>query len=494
VNIELQVLGSALRSIAEEMGAVLVRSAFSANIKERRDCSAALFDEGGRMIAQAEHIPVHLGAMPDAVAAVRQHDPAREDVFILNDPYTGGTHLPDITLVSSTEVGYAVTRAHHADVGGREPGSMPAASRTLAEEGVVIPPTRLDEEVLSELVTQMRNPEERRGDLRAQLAAHRLAEQRLTELCERRGRKPVVAAMEQLFAHSERVVRAALARLPDGRYAGADVLETRGGDLELRATVEIEGDEIAFDFAGTAPQDEGNLNCPLSVTRSACYFVVRCLTAPDLPASGGAFAPVEVRAPAGSLVNALPPAAVAGGNVETSCRIVDCLFGALGEALPVPAQGQGTMNNLTFGNERFTYYETLGGGQGACPHADGPSGVHVTMSNTLTTPTEALELAYPLRVERHSLRSGSGGGGRYRGGEGIVRELRTLEPCRFSVISERRARSPQGVRGGEPGAPGRNLLNGEELPAKATRDVEEGDLVRIETPGGGGFETSGTWR
>jgi N-methylhydantoinase B len=295
--------------------------------------------------------------------------------------------------------------------------------------------------------------------------------------------------MEQLFAHSERVVRAALARLPDGRYEGAEVLEGPEGDLELRAAIEIDGDEIAFDFAGTAPQHEGNLNCPLSVTRSACYFVVRCLTAPDLPASGGAFAPVRVRAPAGSLVNAQAPAAVAAGNVETSCRIVDCLFRALGEAVDVPAQGQGTMNNLTFGNERFTYYETLGGGQGACPNADGPSGVHVTMSNTLTTPTEALELAYPLRVERHSLRSGSGGAGRHRGGDGVVRELRALEACRFSVISERRAWSPCGAGGGEPGAPGRNLLNGEELPAKATRDLEEGDLIRIETPGGGGFKT-----
>ncbi len=487
MNIELQVLGSALRSVAEEMGAVLVRSAFSANIKERRDCSAALFDERGRMIAQAEHIPVHLGAMPDAVAAVMRHDPRRDDVFILNDPYTGGTHLPDITLVSRTEVGFAVTRAHHADVGGPEPGSMPADSRTLADEGVVIPPTRLDEDVLAGLVGRMRNPEERRGDLRAQLAAHRLAERRVAELCARRERTRVVAAMEELFAYSERFVRAALARLPDGRYEGTDVLETAERDLEIRAQVMIAGDEIAFDFAGTGEQHEGNLNCPLSVTRSACYFVVRCLTAPDLPASGGAFAPVTVRAPLGSLVNARPPAAVAAGNVETSCRIVDCLFGALGAAVPVPAQGQGTMNNLTFGNEDFTYYETLGGGQGACPHAHGPSAVHVTMSNTLTTPAEALELAYPLRVERHALRPGSGGAGRFRGGDGVVRELRALEPCRFSVISERRAWSPRGARGGEPGAPGRNLRNGEELPAKATRDLSPGDLVRIETPGGGGF-------
>jgi len=489
VNIELQVLGSALRSIAEEMGAVLVRSSFSANIKERRDCSTALFDQRGRMIAQAEHIPVHLGAMPDAVAAVMHHDPAPGDVFILNDPYAGGTHLPDVTLVSHTEVGFAVTRAHHADVGGVEPGSMPAGSRTLADEGVVIPPTRLDEQLLAHLVAKMRNPQERRGDFRAQLAAHALAETRLAELCERRGRDRVVAAMDELFDYSERVVRSAIARLPDGRFVGQDVLEAPEGDLAIHATVTIAGDEIACDFSGTAPQHPGNLNCPLSVTRSACYFVVRCLTAPDLPSSGGAFAPVSVSAPQGSLVNARAPAAVAAGNVETSGRIVDTLFAALGGAMPVPAQGQGTMNNLTFGNELFTYYETLGGGQGACPDADGPSGVHVTMSNTLTTPAEALELAYPLRVERHELRLGSGGAGRHRGGDGVVRELRVLDPCRVSIISERRRHAPQGVRGGEPGQPGRNLVNEEELPSKATRDLAPGDVVRIETPGGGGFSS-----
>jgi N-methylhydantoinase B len=489
VNIELQVLGSSLRSIAEEMGAVLVRSSFSANIKERRDCSTALFDERGRMIAQAEHIPVHLGAMPDAVAAVMRHDPARDEVFVLNDPYAGGTHLPDVTLVSRTDVGFAVTRAHHADVGGIEPGSMPADSRTLADEGVVIPPTRLDEDVLVDLISGMRNPEERRGDFRAQLAAHTLAERRLAELCERRGRDRVVAAMDELFAYSERVVRAALARLPDGRFEAHDVLEAPEGDLAIRAAVTIDGDEIAVDFAGTVPQHPGNLNCPLSVTRSACYFVVRCLTAPDLPSSGGAFAPVSVTAPEGSLVNALPPAAVAAGNVETSGRIVDTLFAALAEALPVPAQGQGTMNNLTFGTERFTYYETIGGGQGACPDADGPSAVHVTMSNTLTTPAEALELAYPLRVERHALRLGSGGAGRHRGGDGVFRELRVLEPCRFSIISERRRHAPRGAQGGEPGLPGRNFVNDEELPSKATRSLAPGDVVRIETPGGGGFSS-----
>jgi N-methylhydantoinase B len=491
VKIELQIIGSALRAVAEEMGAVLVRSSFSANIKERRDCSAALFDERGRMIAQAEHIPVHLGAMPEAVAAVRAHDPALGETWIVNDPYTGGTHLPDITLVSRTELGYAVTRAHHADVGGVEPGSMPAASTRLDEEGVVIPPTRLDDETLAALVARMRNPEERRGDLRAQLAAQRLAERRVAELCERRGRERVSAAMDELFAYSERVVRAGIATLPDGRYEAEDVLEPAGGELTIRVAVTIRGDELELDFAGTSPQHGGNLNCPLAVTRSAAYFVVRCLTAPDVPASGGAYAPVAVLAPEGSLVNARAPAAVAAGNVETSGRIVDVLFRAFGRALPVPAQGQGTMNNVTLGNDRFTYYETIGGGQGACPGADGPSGVHVTMSNTLNTPVEALELSYPLRVERYELRTSSGGQGAHRGGDGVVRELRVLEPCRVSIISERRQHAPQGEDGGGEGARGRNLLNGVELPAKVTRELAAGDLVRIETPGGGGHGAPG---
>ena len=489
MNIELQVLGSSLRSVAEEMGAILIRSAFSPNIKERRDCSTALFDERGRMIAQAEHIPVHLGSLPDAVAAVREHDPGPEDVFVLNDPYAGGTHLPDITLVSRTAVGFAATRAHHADVGAAEPGSLPADSRRLDEEGLVIPPTRLDDATLDFLTKQMRNPDERRGDLRAQLAANRLATRRIEELCARRGRDLVVAAMSELHDYAERRVRIAIAALPDGRYEARDVLEAEASDLELNATVTIEGDELEIDFAGTAPQHQGNLNCPLAVTRSACYFVVRCLTDPDAPASGGAFAPVTVRAPEGSLVNARSPAAVAAGNVETSSRLADVVFLAFGQAIEVPAQGQGTMNNVTLGNDRFTYYETIGGGQGACPDADGPSAVHVAMSNTLSTPTEALELAYPLRVERHALRLGSGGAGRHRGGDGVVRELRALEACRLSILSERRRRAPQGREGGEPGRPGRNLLNGEELPSKTTRDLGPGDVVRIETPGGGGYGT-----
>ena len=491
VNVQRQVLGSLLRAVAEEMGAVLVRSAFSANIKERRDCSTALFDERGRMTAQAEHIPVHLGAMPDAVAAVMRHEPARDDVWIVNDPYTGGTHLPDITLVSRTDVGFAVTRAHHADVGGREPGSMPADSRTLDEEGVVIPPTRLDDMVLTRLIAQMRNPDERRGDLRAQLAAHRLADRRVAEICRRRGRDVVVEAMDELYAYSERRIRAGIAALPDGRYEACDVLEAQSGVLELRAAVTIAGEAITVDFAGTAPQDSGNLNCPLAVARSACYFVVRALVDPDLPASGGAFAPVDVRAPLGCLVNATSPAAVAAGNVETSSRIVDVVMRAFSGAIPTPAQGQGTMNNVTIGNEQFTYYETIGGGQGAYPDGDGPDGVHVAMSNTLSTPVEALELQYPLRVERYALRRGSGGNGAHRGGDGVVRELRVLAPCRVSLISERRRQAPAGTAGGAAGTPGRNAINGQVVPGKVTAELAAGDVITIETPGGGGFGRRG---
>jgi N-methylhydantoinase B len=351
----------------------------------------------------------------------------------------------------------------------------------------VIPPTLLDDAAVELLVAQMRNPDERRGDLRAQLAAHRLAEQRLAELCAKRGKDVVSAAMDELYAYSERAMRAGIVQLPDGRYEAVDVLEPLEGELELHAAVTIAGDEVAIDFTGTSPQHDGNLNCPLSVARSACFYVVRVLVDPDVPASGGAFAPVTVTAPEGCLVNARSPAAVAAGNVETSSRIVDVVMRAFGCAVAVPAQGQGTMNNVTLGNDRFTYYETIGGGQGACPQADGPSGVHVAMSNTLSTPVEALELQYPLRVERYGLRLGSGGDGAHQGGDGVVRELRVLEDCRLSIISERRAHAPQGERGGSSGAPGRNLVNGEPTAAKLTRDLAAGDVVTIETPGGGGW-------
>jgi N-methylhydantoinase B len=485
--VSLQVLAGALRAACDEMGAVLVRSARSPNIKERRDASTGLFDARGEMVMQAEHIPVHLGAMPAAVAAVldEQHAPGRS--WVLNDPYRGGTHLPDITVVTPAFrdgelAGFAATRAHHADVGSPTPGSMPADSRTLEEEGVVIAPRVLDDAAIDELVTQMRDPAERRADLRAQLAANRAGAERLAAIAAELGPGRFRAGLDAVLDYAERRTRACLAELPDGERRARDVLEGADGrDLELCLTATVTGDELVLDFTGTVAQHDGNLNCPLAVTRSAAYFAVRVLTDPDIPASAGAYRPVRVVAPEGSLVNARRPAAVAAGNVETSSRVADLVLAAFGRAL-----GQGTMNNLTLGDERFAYYETLGGGQGACPDAPGPSAVHVAMSNTLNTPVEALELELPLRVTEYALRRGSGGAGRHRGGDGVIREVEALAELRFSLIAERRRHAPPGADGGEPGTPGRDALNGEPLPGKATGTLRPGDRLRIETPGGGG--------
>jgi N-methylhydantoinase B len=506
--ITLQVLGGALRAVCEEMGAVLVRSAHSANIKERRDASTALFDARGEMVTQAEHIPVHLGAMPESVAAVREEDQAPGDTWILNDPYRGGTHLPDITLISpifvgERQIGFAASRAHHADVGGRTPGSMPAHSTTLDEEGVVIPPSllvrggKLDQDLLEQLTAQMRGPRQRIADLRAQLAANRLAAARLEEVASRHGRPVLEQAMREALDYAERRTRACIADFPDGTYSAADVLEDDGGgsarDARIAVSVRVEGEEVEIDFAGTDPQSPGNLNCPLSVTKSAVYFVLRVLTDPDIPASAGAYRPLRISAPPGCLVNARPPAAVAGGNVETSSRIADVLMLAFAQATEVPALGQGTMNNLTLGNESFTYYETIAGGQGACPDGDGPSAVHVAMSNTLNTPIEAIELEFPLRVNRYELRRGSGGAGSFRGGDGLVRELEALVDMDYSLLTERRRHAPPGAAGGEAAAPGRNRLLApggdqlEELPSKAGGRLRRGHALRIETPGGGGY-------
>jgi N-methylhydantoinase B len=558
--IELQVLTGALRAACEEMGAALIRSAHSPNIKERRDCSTALFDARGQMVMQAEHIPVHLGSMPAAVAAVLGEDHSAGRSWVLNDPFAGGTHLPDITLITpvlddgpaayddrsaSGErrdrgdgrggggagagrqlIGFAVSRAHHADVGGRVPGSMPADSRTLAEEGVVISPRPATPEEIERLVARMRQPQERRADLRAQLAANRIGVQRLRELAQlaetgadwgdtRSARIPKSASAEgaclpasvgvarlregfdAVLDYAERRTRACLAALPDGVHVADDVLEAIEGDLVLRLRATVQGERLLLDFAGSAPQHSGNLNCPLAVTHSACYFAVRVLTDPDIPPSAGAYRPVEIRVPEGCLLNALPAGAqgggdgngpeageapaVAAGNVETSSRVADLVLSAFGRAL-----GQGTMNNLTLGDERFSYYETLGGGQGACPDADGPSGVHVAMSNTLNTPVEALERELPLRVTRYALRGGSGGAGAHRGGDGVVRELEALREMTFSLITERRRHPPPGAHGGQPGARGRNLLDLRELPGKVTGVLRPGQRLRIETPGGGG--------
>jgi N-methylhydantoinase B len=484
--ITLEVMLGSLRAACDEMGAVLVRSAHSANIKERRDASTALFDADGQMVMQAEHIPVHLGAMPSAVEAVLDEDQRPGESWILNDPYRGGTHLPDITVITplfhdGELAGFAASRAHHADVGAEEPGSMPALSRTLADEGVVIPPTRLTAELLHELAGRMRNPPQREADLRAQLAAGRAGGERVAALIERFGIETVRAGMRETLDYAERRTRARIAELEDGVREARDVLEAAEGDVELRVVARVKGDAMELDFSGSAAQHDGNLNCPLAVTLSACYFALRVLTDPDVPPCAGAYRPLSVSAPEGSLLNARPPAAVAAGNVETSSRVADLVLAAFGHAL-----GQGTMNNLTLGNERFTYYETLGGGQGACPDADGPSAVHVAMSNTLNTPIEALELEFPLRAVEYSLRRGSGGAGRRRGGDGVVRELEALDEMRYSLITERRRHAPPGADGGEPGRPGRNLLNGEELPPKASGTLRPGDRLRIETPGGGG--------
>ena len=386
-------------------------------------------------------------------------------------------------------LGFAANRAHHADVGGRVPGSMPADSTTLAEEGVVIAPRVLDEAAIDELVAQMRQPAQRRADLRAQLAANRIGAQRLVELADRLGTAALHEATAAVLDYAERRTRACIADLPDGPREARDVLEAIEGDLELRLVATVEGDRLILDFAGSAPQHGGNLNCPLAVTRSAAYFAVRVLTDPDVPPSAGAYRPIEVRAPAGSLLDARAGAggddgdapAVAGGNVETSSRVADLVLAAFGRAL-----GQGTMNNVTLGNEDFTYYETLGGGQGACADADGPSAVHVAMSNTLNTPVEALELEFPLRVVRHAIRRGSGGAGRHRGGDGLVRELEALAPMSYALITERRRHAPPGAGGGADGARGRNLLNAAALEPKAGGELEAGDRLTIETPGGGG--------
>ena len=490
--VALQVMTGALRAACDEMGAVLIRSAHSPNITERHDCSTALFDAAGELVMQAEHIPVHLGSMPDAVAAIAGEEHSDGDLWILNDPYRGGTHLPDITLISpifddGELLGFSASRAHHADIGGPTPGGMPALSVTLDEEGVVIPPTRADDDVLRELAGRMRNPRQRLADLRAQRAANLTGIRRMRELAERYGAELLREATGEILDYAERRTRAALYEMPDGESTAEDVLEGRDGDIPLRVRAAVRGDTLELDFSGSATQIAGNLNCPLSVTKAASYYAVRVVCDPDAPPSAGAWRPVSVWAEEGSLLNARPPAAVVGGNVETSSRVTDLVFAALARFAPVGAEGQGTMNNLTLSGEDWTYYETIGGGQGACRDADGPSAEHVAMSNTLNTPIEALETDYPVLVRELSVRRDSGGAGHHRGGNGIVRELEAREPMRFTLIGERRRHSPRGREGGEPGEPGRDLLNGEPVPAKTEGELQAGDRLRIETPGGGGY-------
>ena len=505
--------------IAEEMGVTLRRTAYSPNIKERLDFSCAVFDAGGRLVAQAAHVPVHLGAMPASVrAALDAFDVwADGDLVVLNDPYRGGSHLPDVTMVSpvfeddvpgdSGPAFFVASRAHHADVGGMSPGSLPLSTE-IYQEGLIIPPVKLyrggavNEDLLRLVLRNVRTPEERRGDLAAQRAAHAVGAARLRELVRRHGAGEVRAYAGHLLAYSERLLRAAITDWPDGHYTFEDhlTLETDVGarPVTIRVTAHVQGDGVRFDFGGTDGAVAASFNAVLSITQSACYYAVRGLVGGDVPANAGCFAPVEVVAPEGCLVHARPPAAVAAGNVETSQRIVDVVLGALAGALPdrVPAASQGTMNNLTIGGQHagkpYAYYETIGGGMGGSPTSEGLSAVHVHMSNTLNTPVEALEAAFPFRVTAYRVRRGSGGRGRHRGGDGVVRAYELLAPATVTVLSERRAEGPWGLQGGEAGAPGRNLLvradgTEEVLPSKFTRHLQAGDRLCIETPGGGGF-------
>jgi N-methylhydantoinase B len=512
--ISLEVFRHRCAAIAEEMGAALGRSAFSTNIKERRDFSCAVFDASGRMVAQAAHIPVHLGAMPRSVeAALARHQLGPGDVVLLNDPYQGGTHLPDLTTVApvfahGTLIGYTATRAHHADIGGMAPGSMPM-SRELYQEGLIIPPVKLIEagalnQALLELICRnSRTPDERRGDLAAQLASHTIGARRVVALVERHGAEWMAVHMQALLDYGERHMRALLAAIPDGEYAFADALDDDGigaEPLPICVRITIAGDTATVDFAGSAPQCQGPLNAPRAVVESAVLYCFRCLGPADMPASAGAFAPLDIRVPEGSLLHPRPPAPVAGGNVETSQRVVDVVLGALAQAIPgqIPAASAGTMNNWTFGGIRsgdhtpFAYYETLGGGMGARPTADGLDGVQTHMTNTLNTPVEALEHQLPVRVRSYRLRRGAGGMGTFRGGAGLVREVEFLAPVTASLLTERRRHAPYGLAGGAPGQAGRNTLiepDGTEhiLPGKITVEIDAGAILRIETPGGGGW-------
>ena len=513
--IELEVARMAFAFIAEEMGTALRRTAYSPNIKERMDASCGLFDEDGRMLVQAEHIPVHLGSMPTAVESVLREFPGtlREgDQVILNDPYRGGTHLPDVTLVRPVFVrgrilGFAANRAHHADIGGIAPGSMPADATRLEEEGIILEPQKyLDRgrerrEVLDRFRRETLNPPERLGDLRAQVAANELGARRLAELASRHGVTRLRADSDALLDYAERRVRAAIQPLPRGTWTAEDFLESAHSDrdsrIRIRAEVSIGGSGFTINFAGTDRQVDGNVNAPLAVTLSASYYVVRCLTDPEAPRNAGAYRPVRVLAEEGSLVRARSPAAVAAGNVETSQRIVDVIFRALAEPLAdrVPAQSQGTMNNLTIGapgRKPFSYYETIAGGEGALPFRDGMSGVHTHMTNTRNTPVEALELAYPLRVEEYRLIPASGGEGLHPGGDGVRRSVRLLASRgTASILTERRVLPPSGLHGGADGRPGRNFLVHEgkrrRLPSKVTVPLSKGDVLILETPGGGGW-------
>lgn len=523
--IELEIFKNLYHSIAEEMGAALRRTAFSPNIKERRDYSCAVFDGAGEVIAMGDHMPVHLGSMPMSVrAAIAACDMAPGDVVMLNDPFRGGTHLPDITLVAPVYVKprhrlnraspdfYVASRAHHADVGGAYAGSM-GLCREIYQEGLRIPPVRImragvmERDVLALLLNNVRTPEEREGDLGAQIAACHTGTERLREICSRYGIDRAQGAAQELLQYSEDLMRSFLLRVPTGTYRAEDFLDNdgiSGRPVKIAVTVKVRGrvpgPAVTVDFTGSDPQVEGSVNAVEAITYSACFYVFRCLLADDVPATAGLMRPIRVIVPEGSVVNARPPAAVAGGNVETSQRIVDVLLRALAQAIPdrIPAAASGTMNNLTIGGidprsgQPFAYYETIAGGMGAAPGKSGVSGVHTHMTNSLNTPAEALEYAYPLRVRRYSLRSGSGGTGTHCGGEGIIREIEVLTDCEVTLLADRRTLGPWGLAGGEAGSPGktsviRNSGSVEEMPGKFSTRLRKGERIRIESPGGGGW-------
>src|SRR5580698_2662760 len=520
--VELAIFQCAMHSVAEEMGAALRRTALSPNIKERRDYSCAVFDGQCRVIAMGDHMPVHLGSMPMSVqAAVAAIHFEPGDIAILNDPFAGGTHLPDITMVlpiflpgGERPAFYVSNRAHHADVGGRFAGSMGPAEE-IFQEGIRIPPVRIvrggrvDREILDLILLNVRTPEEREGDLDAQIGACRVGEQRILEIAEKFGERTVLALIEELLDYSERLVRAQLRTMPAGEFSAEDWLDDDGvtdepRKIAVRLKLDPDAGSIHVDFAGSSAQVTGSVNAVRAITLSACFYVLRCLLADDAPASEGILRALTLVTPRGSIVDAGPPGPVAGGNVETSQRIVDVLLRALAQAVPdrVPAASAGTMSNLTIGGidprsgQPFTYYETAAGGMGARPGLDGISGVQTHMTNSLNTPIEALEYAYPFRVRRYAYRRGSGGEGKFRGGDGLIREIELLGPAQVTLLAERRKFRPWGLQGGEAGAAGRatviKALTGEqiELPGKCSLYLEAGDVLRIETPGGGGFGES----
>jgi N-methylhydantoinase B len=498
----LMVVSHAVSMIAEEMGAVLERGALSPNIRERRDASSALFDARGRMIAQAAHIPVHLGAMPESVRAVMARSPEPGDVFLLNDPYAGGSHLPDLTMVEAIGdgnevVAFAAVRAHHADVGGLSPGSMPQGATEIFQEGIIVPPVRIArggepvDDVMRLVLANVRTPDERRGDLAAQRAACAAGRDGWLALRAREGAAHLDAASSALLEYTRRRALARVAELGDIHGFARDALEGDGvddADIAVVVAASVKSGVLRLDFGGTSPAVRGNVNCPRSVTRAAAVFVLRTLLDDDVPTNDGIADGLELVIPSGCAIDARWPSAVAAGNVEMSQRITDTIFAALGDAgVPVPAQGQGTMNNITFGGAGWTFYETLGGGQGGGPAGPGPSAVHVGMSNTRNTPIEALEHAYPMRIDEYAIRRGSGGAGKHSGGDGVVRRYRVLERCTVTLLTERRRHAPKGAAGGQSGLPGQNQLNGRPIPAKCRLELQPGDVVTIMTPGGGGW-------